>query len=88
MHAKESANGPTIDLIRFMADLGIKNYPVTILEGILPKKIYGNMLKELRHELGENSYFYYIDASFEQTVVNNAKKEMPFSREALKKVVA
>lgn len=88
MHAKESANGPTIDLIRFMADLGIKNYPVIILKGILPKKIYGNMLKELRHELGENSYFYYIDASFEQTVVNNAKKEMPFSREALKKVVA
>lgn len=85
LHAKEQFDSPMRDLLNFMVDLGLKNYRVTILEGILPKQIYGDMLKEFERRIGKNAYFYYLDVSFEQTVRNNHQKVNPFSQTTLKK---
>lgn len=85
LHAKEQLDSPMRDLLNFMVDLGLKNYRVTILEGILPKQIYGDMLKEFERRIGKNAYFYYLDVPFEQTVLNNRQKDNPFSQTTLKK---
>ena len=85
LHVKERPDSPTRELRNFMVNLGLQNYQVTILEGILPKQIYGGMLKEFYQRFGKNAYFYCLDVPFEQTVQNNRQKDNPFAQTTLKK---
>ena len=85
LHVKEKKTAPTASLIELMIEWGKQYYPVIILEGILPKRIYGTTLTKIIHEFGAGAFVYYLDISFAQTVKNNEEKESPFPLETLKK---
>ncbi|BDR59829.1 zeta toxin family protein [Lactobacillus xylocopicola] len=88
LHENENAAAPIVNMIRLMIDFGIRNYQVTILEGILVNKKYGELLKELEIKLGENFRAYYLDVPFEQTILNNAQKKAAILKSTIKKMVA
>jgi len=85
LHVKERAAAPTASLIDSLVMWGRQYYPIIILEGILPKKIYDPTLTKLIHEFGTGAFVYYLDISFAQTVKHNDKKKNPFSLETLQK---
>ncbi|WP_294835111.1 zeta toxin family protein [uncultured Lactobacillus sp.] len=85
LHVKERVAAPTASLIDSLVMWGIQYYPIIILEGILPKKIYGPTLTKIIHEFGAGAFVYYLDISFAQTVKNNDKKSSPFPLATLQK---
>ena len=85
LHVKEKVAAPTASLIELMIEWGKQYYPIIILEGILPKRIYGTTLTKIIHEFGAGAFVYYLDISFAQTVKNNEEKESPFPLETLEK---
>ena len=85
LHVKEKKTAPTASLIELMIEWGKQYYPIVILEGILPKRIYGTTLTKIIHEFGAGAFVYYLDISFAQTVKNNEEKESPFPLETLEK---
>ena len=78
LHVKEKETAPTASLIESMIEWGKQYYPIIILEGILPKRIYGPTLTKIIHEFGAGAFVYYLDISFAQTVKNNEKKKVLF----------
>jgi len=75
-----------IDLIRQIAEYGKDKCQFVIVEGILNKKRYGDMLKHLIHFYNEKAYVYYFDLSFEETVKrhNSRPKKMEFGEDSLR----
>jgi len=84
LHTNDHAGNPAIDLISDLAEFGQKHYPITILEGILRKDVYGDMLTELCKTFFPNILIYYLDIPFEVTLRNNNQKETPFSTTQLR----
>lgn len=81
LHASDHAGTPAVDLVKSMAEFGIKHYPVTILEGILREDVYGKMLRALQAR--HNTLIYYLNISFETTLKRDAMKEKSFGKEKL-----
>lgn len=75
-----------IDLIRQIAEYGKDKCKFVIVEGILNKKRYGDMLKHLIQFFNEKAYVYYFDLSFEETVKrhNLRPKKMEFGEDSLR----
>jgi len=75
-----------IDLIRQIAEYGKDKCQFVIVEGILNKKRYGDMLKHLIQFFNEKAYVYYFDLSFEETVKrhNLRPKKMEFGEDSLR----
>ena len=73
----------SIDLIRQIAEYGKGKCEFVILEGILSKQRYGEMLHDLIHFYHEKVHIYYFDLSFEETVKrhNLRPKRMEFGKE-------
>ncbi|WEV51203.1 zeta toxin family protein [Lactobacillus sp. ESL0731] len=84
LHVKEGSP-LTAELIKLLVDFGKQKYAVVILEGILPRKIYGELLKKIITEFGSQAYSYYLDVSFAETLKHNQLKPEPFARETLQK---
>ncbi len=84
LHTNDHVGNPTIDLIADLAEFGKKHYPITILEGILRKDVYGDMLIKLCKTFSPNILIYYLDIPFEVTLRNNNQKETPFSTTQLR----
>lgn len=84
LHSDDHVGNISIELMMKMIEFGKQNYEVTILEGILRKDVYSEMLKEAVNEFERRALVFYLDISFEQTIKNNNKKEVPFSTEQLK----
>ncbi|OCA84918.1 hypothetical protein A8L44_11155 [Bacillus sp. FJAT-27986] len=77
----------SIDLIRQIAEYGKGRCEHTIVEGILNKSRYGQMLNDLIQFYGGKAYIFYFDLSFEETVkrhLSRDKKE-EFGVDALRK---
>lgn len=70
---KDAAGGDNIALIAQTVEFALQRGYDTILEGILAFSRYGPMLKELI-ATWENSYVYYLDVSFEETLRRHATK--------------
>lgn len=74
LREKDRPNQPNIKLIdltvRFALDQG---YHV-ILEGILPKKHYGDMLLKLLADHMSEAHLYYLDVSLEETLRRHKTK--------------
>ncbi|MFS0615345.1 kinase [Lederbergia ruris] len=75
-----------IDLIRQIAEYGKGKCKFVIVEGILYKSLYGRMLKNLIQFYNQQSYTYYFDLSFEETVSrhNSSSKKAEFGEESLR----
>jgi len=76
----------SIDLIRQIAEYGKDKCEFVIVEGILYKGRYGEMLKNLIQFYNQKTYTYYFDLSFEETVVrhNSSSKKMEFGEKSLR----
>ncbi|MDH5161673.1 kinase [Heyndrickxia oleronia] len=76
----------SIDLIRQIAEYGKDKCEFVIVEGILYKHRYGEMLKHLIQFFNQKAYTYYFDLSFEETVKrhNSSSKKMEFGEDALR----
>lgn len=75
----------SIDLIYKIAEYGKDKSEFVIVEGILVKKHYGEMLKNLT-QLFNKTYTFYYDLTFEETVKrhNSRAKKMDFGKETLR----
>lgn len=78
---------PSIDLIRQIAEYGKDKCEFVIVEGILYKNRYGEMLNNLIQFYNQKVYTYYFDLSFEETVQrhNSRSKKMEFGVESLRR---
>lgn len=76
----------SIDLIRQIAEYGKDKCEFVIVEGILNKNRYGEMLKNLIQFYNQKAYTYYFDLSFEETVKrhNSRPKKFDFGEESLR----
>lgn len=76
----------SIDLIRQIAEYGKDKCKFVIVEGILYKKRYGDMLNHLIRFYNERAYVYYFDLSFEETVKrhNSRTKKIEFGEDSLR----
>lgn len=85
LHANDRRGTPAISLIKELVEYGSKHYQVIILEGILRKDVYGEMLENLLKLFGHNAFVYYLDVPFSLTVEHNQTKDSPFPIASLKK---
>lgn len=78
---------PSIDLIRQIAEYGKDKCEFVIVEGILYKNRYGEMLNNLIQFYNQKVYTYYYDLSFEETVKrhHSRSKKMEFGEESLRR---
>ncbi|MEH7354808.1 kinase [Neobacillus drentensis] len=76
----------SIDLIRQIAEYGKDKCEFVIVEGILYKNRYGQMLNNLIQFFNHKTYTYYFDLSFEETVIrhNSSSKKMEFGEDSLR----
>lgn len=71
---RDGAGNPSIELIKRTALYGKEIGYDVILEGILAKKFYGDMIDELIEAFGDNVHTYYFDVPFEETIARHASK--------------
>lgn len=76
----------SIDLIRQIAEYGKDKCEFVIVEGILYKNRYGDMLNKLIQFYNHNTYTYYFNLSFEETVMrhNSRSKKKEFGEDSLR----
>ncbi|MBC7459614.1 kinase [Candidatus Saccharibacteria bacterium] len=67
-YVKDRVGNPAINLISKIALYGNEVGYNVVLEGILSKKLYDNMLNNLISEYSDNAYVFYMDVSFEETL--------------------
>lgn len=76
----------SIDLIRQIAEFGKDKCAFVIVEGILDKGRYGDMLRGLIQFYHQNANSYYFDLPFEETVKRHSKrpKKTEFGEDSLR----
>lgn len=76
----------SIELIRQIAEYGQDKCEFVIVEGILYKSRYGNMLNRLIQLYAPMTYTYYFDLSFEETVKRHQTRQqkLNFGEESLR----
>lgn len=76
----------SIDLIRVIAEFGKEKCEYVIVEGILSKVRYGEMLHNLIQFYDQNAAVFYFDLPFEETVKrhNQRSKRLDFGEDSLR----
>lgn len=70
----DQAHAVNIELIAMNVRFALKNNYHVVLEGILDAERYGAMLQSLYIDYTEQSFFYYFDLSFTETVRRHATR--------------
>ncbi|MGM9956984.1 MAG: kinase [Peribacillus sp.] len=85
LNVRDREGNLSIDLIRQITEYGNGKCEYVILEGILHKDLYGDMLHHLIRFYNEKVLVCYFDLSFEETVKrhNSRSKKMEFGEESL-----
>lgn len=74
LNVKDTPDNLTVSVIKNLALFGREHYPVVIIEGILNRGIYGNMLEELALFF-EQTDCYYFDLTFSDTVARHQTRK-------------
>lgn len=74
LNTSDGADNLAISLISQLAHYGYQHCQYCIIEGILSKKHYGDMLVDLIN-LYDHSLSYYFDLTFEETVLRHRLRE-------------
>ncbi|MBC6315304.1 kinase [Listeria grandensis] len=74
LHVKDRHGNLSIDLIEIIASYGKNNTPYIIVEGILGKETYQDMLLSLIHFFDDNADVYYFNLPFAETVKRHQTK--------------
>ncbi|HEU5121961.1 MAG TPA: AAA family ATPase [Candidatus Saccharimonadales bacterium] len=75
LREQDKPGQPNIELIRLNAQFALGNKYDVIIEGILPEVNYGSMLRNLISVHEGDSYVYYFDIPFEETVRRHATRD-------------
>lgn len=73
LRVKDVPNNPSVQMIKDTATYGQNLGFDVIIEGILVRNIYGEMLRELT-SLFDETHVYYFDISFEETLRRHQTK--------------
>lgn len=73
LNVKDTPNNLAVSLIQQLALFGRDHYPVVLIEGILNRAIYGQMLAELATHFDQTNY-YYFDLTFNETVIRHQSR--------------
>src|SRR5699024_7306255 len=86
LNVQDREGNLSIDLIRQIEEYGKNKCEYIIVEGILYKKRYGEMLKSLIQFYDQKAYTFYFDLPFEETALrhNSRKKKMEFGEDLLR----
>ena len=86
LNVRDKQGNLSIDLIRQIAEFGKDKCEFVIVEGILNKNRYGEMLNNLIQFYNKKAYTYYFDLSFEETVIrhNSRSKKTEFGEDSLR----
>lgn len=74
LRVRDFPGNPAIRLIEDIVITGSEAGYDVILEGILGKSVYGDMLHRLLSQFGEHANVYYFDISFEETTRRHLTK--------------
>jgi adenylylsulfate kinase-like enzyme len=74
LREKDRPGQPNIELIELITRFALERGSHVILEGILPEKHYGDMLRRLVKENMSKTYIYYFDVSFDETLRRHETK--------------
>jgi adenylylsulfate kinase-like enzyme len=70
----DQPDGANIQAIGQLAQHALDRGYHAVVEGIMPKIRYGEMLKQLRDDHAGPSYFYYLDIPLEETIRRHATR--------------
>ncbi|MDF7637921.1 zeta toxin family protein [Lactobacillus sp. ESL0791] len=84
LHADDHAGTPAVSLLEDLVKYGQQHYQITILEGILRKDVYGEMLQQLIKRFDKTALIYYLDIPFTIAAEHNQMKNEPFAEEKLR----
>lgn len=86
LDVKDTLDNDSIELIRHICIYGLKLKKNVILEGILDRRKYGEMLATLIKEWRENIHIYYYDVPLEVTLKRHDMRTQKndFSKEAMR----
>ncbi len=84
LHANDHLGTPAVSLIEVLINYGLNHFPVTILEGILRKDVYGAMLTSTLEKFNSRTLVYYLEIPFATTLKYNQTKATPFAEESLR----
>jgi predicted kinase len=70
----DEPDGANIQAIRQLAEHALDRGYHAVVEGIMPKVRYGDMLKQLYDDHSGPAYFYYLDIPLEETVRRHATR--------------
>ncbi|TMT00704.1 hypothetical protein FD690_04365 [Apilactobacillus kunkeei] len=73
-----------IPMIQKLVNYGKKHFHYVILDGVLSKEVYGEMLHSFIEDFGSHQLVYYFNDSFEQTLKHNEQKIQPHDITKLK----
>jgi predicted kinase len=74
LHANDHVDTPAVALIANLIRFGLAHYPLVIVEGILRRDVYGEMLNQVVSEWHGPTLSYYLDVAFATCVAHNAQR--------------
>ena len=74
LHANDHVGTPAVALIADLIRFGLAHYPLVIVEGILRRDVYGEMLAQAVDEWQGPTLTYYLDVPFATCVAHNAQR--------------
>lgn len=72
LHANDHLGTPAVNLIADMIEYGADSFDLIIVEGILRRDVYGDMLRACQHSFPGSTLTYYLDVPFATCVKHNA----------------
>ncbi|MFF1572186.1 AAA family ATPase [Leifsonia sp. NPDC058292] len=72
---RQTDAGENTELIALVVRYALQRSPAVVLEGMLTASRYADVLQELSELPGVESWFYYFDIPFEETVARHATRE-------------
>jgi len=74
MHVKGQPNNKVAELMEIMITFAFENCETVILEGILSSKVYEKLFDKIKYLYEDNTYAYYFDLTFEETLKRHAQR--------------
>lgn len=85
LHANDHQGTPAVALIETLAGFSRSHYRFTIIEGILRRDVYGEMLERVKATFSPSVWSYYLDLPFTETMARDASKSRPFGELTLRR---
>ena len=72
---RQTNAGANQDLIALLTRYALANSPAVVIEGMMSSDLYADLLRDLSGAPGVESWFYYFDVPFEETVSRHESRD-------------